>query len=158
MSFVERLKHKHSIDYKLLFGSIATIIVSLWLLHTIFPVYEVLNCPKSALSCSSTAYYVGSKVQKTILKQDLNSISIDISEARTRRTYDVYYLKANGGNIFDLPYETMPGASKALDQIKNYVNTQQQELNIVKCNIIVMSAGIFAILLSLMFIVLFFIF
>lgn len=159
MNIIEKIKCKSSLDVKLFLGSIVTLFVAIYLLNNIFVLKHVLKCTKSNSLCTVETIYLLNKKQSTIYQKDLSNINIQVSYGNSKYLKVSYYLifGNQGLRLFNMPYDLKFEANKAQENIKNYLTSNQQSLNLTKYNIMIITGGIFIISLALLFIVLFFI-
>lgn len=159
MNIIKNIKCKSALDVKLFFGSIVVLFVSIYLLNTMFVLKHVLKCDKSKALCKIETVYLGNKKQSNIYQKDLNNINVQVSYRSSKYLKVSYYLifGDKGLRLFNMPYILQFEANNAQENIKNYMLSNQQSLNLTKYNIPIITGGIFIILLSLLFIVLFFV-
>lgn len=159
MNIVKNIKSKSALDVKLFLGSIVVLFVSIYLLNTIFELSTVLKCNKSEVLCNVEKVYLLTKKQSNIYQKDLNNINVQVSYGSSKYLKVSYYLTFGnqGLRLFSMPYGFQFEANNAQENIKNYMTSNQQSLNLAKYNILTIAGGIFIICLSLLFIVLFFI-
>ncbi len=159
MNIFKNIKCKSPLDIKLFLGSIVVLFVSIYLLNTTFAISNVLKCNKSEAFCSIETNYLLNKKLNNIYQRDLNNINVQVSYGNSKSLRVSYYLTFGnqGLRLFNMPYVFQFVANSEKENIKKYMTSNQQSLNLTKYNIPVITSGIFIILLSLLFIVLFFI-